>query len=265
VVRDLINKERGSILIALGPLYFRRHGMHVGVGVKENGGYRKFEIDNLLGRLTCPQEPRLLYTKALLHAVTSFALPDPLTACTGTEEAYHILRSSYCQSWTPVISADKSILGEIAALSPVREYYPKDKRLLQMAQWNTDLTITIQHDCFRPIVEDILVKSDRLLTFSGQKGVREGDIESSFEHLCHRGLIGRTLYERHLSDACVRVRGQDQVYKPTDLSSSMVVRQGNNVYCIIKLLHQQPHCRQYIHRPCAHPTKPPRRRHWRIP
>jgi hypothetical protein len=118
VVRDLINKERGSILIALGPLYFRRHGMHVGVGVKENGGYRKFEIDNLLGRLTCPQEPRLLYTKALLHAVTSFALPDPLTACTGTEEAYHILRSGYCQSWTPVISANKSILGRDCGAEP---------------------------------------------------------------------------------------------------------------------------------------------------
>src|SRR2546427_393498 len=53
-------------------------------------------------RLSCPPEPRLLYSKAQFHAFSSFVLPDPLTGRTGTEEALHTLRSGYCQPWTPM-------------------------------------------------------------------------------------------------------------------------------------------------------------------
>ncbi|KAH8586881.1 hypothetical protein B0O99DRAFT_643285 [Bisporella sp. PMI_857] len=43
----------------------------------------KYSIDDVLGRVECPSEPRLLYTKALCHALTSYFLPDPLTGRTG--------------------------------------------------------------------------------------------------------------------------------------------------------------------------------------
>jgi hypothetical protein len=239
VVRDLANSERRSVLAALGPLSHKRHGMHVAVRVKSTNGYGKFGIDNILGHLTCPPEARLLYSKALFHASTSFVLPDPLTACTGTEEAYQVLSSGYFQPWMPISSVNESILREIELLTPVREYYPKDKRFLQTVQWNRNLTMTIQHDCYRPLIEKILLKSSRLRAFDVQNAfaidTQEEDVS---EHLRRRGQSGRSLYERSFSNAALQIRGQDQTYKSRALFA--VSSQERNVYVTTKLLHRRP-------------------------
>jgi hypothetical protein len=238
VLRDMANSERRSVITGLGQLSYERNGMHIAVRVKSTNGYGKFGIDNVLGRLSCPPEPRLLYSKALFHASTSFILPDPLTACTGTEEAHRTLSSGYCQPWMPIASANESILREIELLSPIREYYPKDKRVLQTVRWNHNLTMTIQHDCYRPLIEKMLLKSDRLRAFDIQKEGDNDSGEDASQHLQHRGQIRRGLYEHSLSDTRLEIRERDQVYEPKDRHA--VSTHASNVYQTVKLLHRQP-------------------------
>ncbi|KIW06394.1 uncharacterized protein PV09_02847 [Verruconis gallopava] len=237
VLRSLANKENRSVLTPLGSLVIRRNGMHVSVDVNGTGSYAKFEIDNILGRLTCPPEPRLLYTKALLHAATSFPLPDPLTGSTGTEEAYHLLQSGCCQPWTPISKSGKTILDEIAALSPVRDFYPKGGKTLQTVRWNPNLTITIQHECLRQAVEDIISKSNQLHAFSDEAQAAQENDDRGFGHLYRRGLASRIAHERAISDVSKQAHARDDMFKP--LNRSNPLEQEKKVYHITKLLHRQ--------------------------
>ncbi|MCJ1402282.1 hypothetical protein MMC11_005502 [Xylographa trunciseda] len=238
VLRDLANPERRSIITPLGQLTYKRHGMHVTLRASKTTEYGRFGIDDVLGRLSCPPEPRLLYSKAQFHAFTSFVLPDPLTGRTGTEEALHILRSGYCQPWTPISDGLVSILRVIGRLSPVREYYPKDKRRLQTVTWDQHLTISVQHDSYEGLAQEILTKSDRLRAFTADE---DEAIDFDFEipsHLRRRGVIRRLLYERGISGPGGLISGKDMVYNPRDRYTSLP--QASNVYQIVGLVRQQP-------------------------
>ncbi|KAH8589073.1 hypothetical protein B0O99DRAFT_523793 [Bisporella sp. PMI_857] len=238
VLREVANPERRSIITPLGQLTYKRHGMHVAVRASSTTEYGRFGIDDVLGRLSCPPEPRLLYSKAQFHAFTSFILPDPLTGRTGTEEALHTLRSGYCQPWTPMSDGLASILRVIGRLSPRREYYPKDKRRLQTVTWDQHLTISVQHDSYEGLAQEILAKSDRLRAFTADEDEAIGfDIEL-LSHLRRRGEIRRLLYERGTSDPSGLITGKDMVYNPRDRHTSLP--QATNVYRIVGLVHKQP-------------------------
>ena len=123
VLRDVANSKRRSVIMPFGTISSTRRGMHVVIRAAGSTDYAKFGIDDILGRLSCPPEPRILYAKAQFHAYTSFIIPDPLTGRTGTEEALHMLRSGHCQPWEPLGDAAINTLQTIADLSPKREYY----------------------------------------------------------------------------------------------------------------------------------------------
>jgi hypothetical protein len=238
VLRDVANIERRSIITALGELTYKRHGMHVSVRASSTNNYGQFGIDNVLGRLSCPPEPRLLYSKAKFHAYTSFALPDPLTGRTGTEEALHTLRSGYCQPWTPLIGIPASILESIRKLSPRRDYYPKDKRRLQTVSWDPHLTMSIQHDSYDIIVQSILRKSDNLQVFAqNNEEALKLDIRTP-SHLQIRGEVGRHLYECTAFDAGRPTTRTDTVYEPRDRMANS--SQAVNVYQIVRLVRREP-------------------------
>ncbi|TGO44474.1 hypothetical protein BCON_0512g00030 [Botryotinia convoluta] len=237
VLRDNVNHERRSIIIPLGQLTYKRRGIHVEIRAASTTEYGRFEIDSVLGRLTCPSEPRLFYSKAQLHAFTSFVLPDPLTGRTGTEEALYTLRSGYCQPWRPLNNSLASILRVIGRLSPVREYYPKDKKHLQKVIWEPHLTTTVQHDSFEGLVQEILAKSDRLRCFTADQGT-----PINFETECplqlrRRGEIQRLRYERSVSYLGTSAT-EDIVYNSRDRHANL--HQATNVYQIAKLFHKQP-------------------------
>ncbi|KAI1383848.1 uncharacterized protein F4822DRAFT_438664 [Hypoxylon trugodes] len=171
VLRDIISRER-SIIVPLGePQYFRR-GMHV--------AYKR----------------RLLYTKAIYHALTSFPLPDTLTGRTGTEEAFDILRSGAAQPWIPLNDIPYHILGMLGGLAPNRH-----------VTWDENLTITIQHDGYTSLVQNILTKSNRF----------------EFEevtHLRHRGELQRRAVP-------------DMAYQSRDRRTSS---KATRVYEVVRLL-----------------------------
>jgi hypothetical protein len=142
VVRDVSNvatqnthyssQYQRSILVPMGEVKYNRNGPHVAIFVSNDGGYGRFAINEILGRLDCPAEPRLLYLKAMYHAYTSFILPDRLTGRTGTEEALHCLQSGICQPWTPISSGQYLSLQPIACLTPQRKYYPKGLKVCRL-------------------------------------------------------------------------------------------------------------------------------------
>lgn len=211
-----IPHRQRSILVPMGNLKYTRHGHHVSLCVTNEGNYAKFMINDVLGRLDCPTEPRLLYLKAMYHAYTSFVLPDPLTGRTGTEEALHCLKSGYCQPWTPFMEEPYGGLQFIAMLTPRREYYPKDMKVMQTTTWNPHLTTVIQHDGYWAIVNAILEKSKELSVFSLQK-LRLPLLEPVGQtHLILRSRLRRECYQRQNSDSDELQPSEDELYIARD-------------------------------------------------
>ncbi|KAI1629950.1 hypothetical protein EDD37DRAFT_671712 [Exophiala viscosa] len=107
ILRDSSTPKNRSDIVPLGPLRSERRGPHVAVTIDTTEpAYGRFSLDDVLGRVTCAPEPGLLYTKALLHASTSFCLADPLTGQTGVEEACDILGGGNAQPYTPLTAGN---------------------------------------------------------------------------------------------------------------------------------------------------------------
>lgn len=195
VLRDVANPRRRTVIVPLGRSVYRLRDSHVEISIIPSGvnAYAKYEVDDVLGRLTCPPEPALLYTKAHLHALTSFPIPDRLTGRTGTEEAIHILQSGMSQPWTPLGRNPISELEYIAALSPRREFYPEDRRSLQKVQWSPNLSVSIQHDRLETLARDLLRKSHRLHPFS-ENTLHVDEVEEA-SHLRRRAEMRRSVYD----------------------------------------------------------------------
>ncbi|KAL4784729.1 hypothetical protein BJX76DRAFT_356715 [Aspergillus varians] len=198
VLRDAANPLQRSVITTLGPLRYRLHGVHVHVKMENDGNYARYMIDDVLGRLHCPPEPRLLYNKAMVHAFTSFLLPDPLTGRTGTEEALRFLQSGSCQPWAPISMSLVPILKAIGNLSPRRHYYPKELKRQQAVTWDPNLTVTIQHDAFKVVIDSILKKLEQLSLFQvdALKVHEEDEAVWTSPHLRERAHWRRSIYER---------------------------------------------------------------------
>ncbi|KAI8963576.1 hypothetical protein F5Y11DRAFT_144057 [Daldinia sp. FL1419] len=212
VLRDTISGDR-SVIVPLGQIDYNRNGMHVSMRTSKAQNYGRYKIDDILGRLSCPPEPRLLYMKALCHALTSFCLPDPLTGKTGTDEAFSILRSGASQPWDPLGASTHPTLTTLAALAPKRVYYPPPMKRLQTVSWNDKLTTTIQHDGFETLVQEITTRSNQLHRFHGTAVVSIDFSEA--KHLRDRGEMQRKLYERPIEDAATLIFS-DGIYTPRD-------------------------------------------------
>jgi hypothetical protein len=166
LVQSLANRRQKSILIPWGIIRVSRDGPHVSVDIEMGTGvYLKYAVNDVLGRIDCAPEPRLLYMKALLHAYTSHVMYDPLTRRTGTEEALYLLQTGAYQPWNPLLSDELNTLNHIAGLSPKRGYYPKDAKCMETVTWNSDCTIYMQDDRCCAAVAKILRRSSDLSIF----------------------------------------------------------------------------------------------------
>jgi hypothetical protein len=134
VLRSKRNADQRIILVPEGKITVRRDGPHVTCTVQNTGSYLKYEINPVFGRLECPAEPRLLYTKALWHAYTSYFLPDPLTGRTGAEEALFLLSRAMYKPWSSLMKSLLAILDKIADLTPHHGYYPANMRCMEIIQ-----------------------------------------------------------------------------------------------------------------------------------
>ncbi|KAL4811848.1 hypothetical protein BDW67DRAFT_194317 [Aspergillus spinulosporus] len=237
VLRDDRSSQR-SILVPLGDPSWARHGSHVRVKLESNGIYVRYTINNVLRRLECPADPRLLYAKAQLHALTSHLLPDPLTGRTGTQEALDCLRSGFCQPWVPLSLDARKTLLRIASLTPQREYYPKVKRCQQRVFWDPHLTVTIQHEGFYPLVEVIIKRSEVLSRFSTKQAdsINEPTMPPSISHLRERAHRRRSIFEAF--DSSQPALTEDIPYVARDGWSNS--KRVTNVREVVTLLLNEP-------------------------
>ncbi|KAI1207799.1 uncharacterized protein F4807DRAFT_469017 [Annulohypoxylon truncatum] len=202
VCRSLKNPQDRFVLVPLGALQARKRGCHVQVIVQllhpdiRSANYVRFMVNKTLGRLDCASEPALVYKKAEIHALTSFVLPDPLTGLTGVESSLAILTSGISQPWAPLIFLPTNILCSLSRLSPRREYYPEDLRVMKKETWNHDLPALVQREEFYILADKIISQSNRLGTFYPHKIDTEELSASGDIHLNLRALRRRQRYER---------------------------------------------------------------------
>ncbi|OIW23013.1 hypothetical protein CONLIGDRAFT_719555 [Coniochaeta ligniaria NRRL 30616] len=160
-----INSGERTVLVPFGKFDVQRDGDHVRVDIQGSGSFGKFSVNEILQRIECAPESRLIYQKAQLHAYTSFPIPDTLTSMTGTEAALHWLSSGSCQPFQPLGSPQMEILQTIAHLCPRREYYPLDLRVMKKEDWDSNLTEALHHDAFGEVVRRLIDKSEALKLF----------------------------------------------------------------------------------------------------
>lgn len=158
----LISKDgenRLAILLESDLSYSKKYG-HTVVEVQNRAEAKvhAVEVDTSLCRLQDSGLDCKLYL-AYLHALTSFCLPDPLTHRTGTEQALTILRSKAVQSFDQLTQDNVDLLGNIADLTPVRAYYPLNKREMQRVDWDDRLSFLSQHGHFSEIVSSLFRQS----------------------------------------------------------------------------------------------------------
>ena len=167
VIQSAANRRQKSILVPThNDIQVTRDNLHMSVEISTCGNtYLKFDINEVLGRIDCPPEPKLLYTKALLHAYTSHVVPDPLTSRTGVEEALRLLQTGLYQPWSPIPNDDAILLQRLADLSPMRGYYPIESQFMETVAWRPELTLHVQDDRFRPLVESILRRTSSLTKY----------------------------------------------------------------------------------------------------
>ncbi|KAA8623344.1 DUF3638 multi-domain protein [Pyrenophora tritici-repentis] len=220
VVQSVANRRQKSILVPWGSVRVKKDGPHVLVAIEmRRGVYLKYVINDVLGRIECAPEPRLLYMKALLHAYTSHAVSDPLTGRTGTEEALQLLQSGAYQPWNPLLSDEISTLNRIAELSPKRGYYPKDAKCMETVIWTADCTVYMQDDRYSTAVAKILRRSSQLSRFFPDRNAQEtAGVSSEAAHLAIRAL--------KLSGLERRLGSSSTPYGSRDLRTSSDSRQN---------------------------------------
>ncbi|KAL2782333.1 hypothetical protein BJX66DRAFT_345953, partial [Aspergillus keveii] len=238
VLRNVFDRSQRSIVTTLGNVRYQRHGMHVSVNFENTGSYARYSIDDVLGRLVSPPEPRLLYHKAQIHALTSCFIPDRLTGRTGTEEALSCLQSGAYRPWDRLSAGARDILLQISGLTPRRVYYPKGRRVQQSVFWDPALTISIQHDGYRPLVGSLLSKFERLSLFHLDAIVTTEPVLDTTPNLEERSLSRRFLLERSGILDPLLVRPQDVAYIGHDRWSSS--KRTTNVRKIATLLQCGP-------------------------
>ncbi|KAK5313779.1 hypothetical protein LTR93_010776 [Exophiala xenobiotica] len=152
----------------------------------EKINYMVYDIDMHLGRVIGHQSTlKSLYT-SYLHAVTSSCFPDMLTGRTGTEEALAVFGQASMYSFATLGQTEKWLLSLLAALTPKREYYPKQLKVMQEVKWNKSLSLFSQHPRFRSAVENMLAHEHILNMFhDGCK--RNTPLPASDAHLLMRG------------------------------------------------------------------------------
>ena len=179
MLRNLLNPRQRTVIVPFGELLTRRRGPHVIIDVVNSGNlYCRYTINDILGKIESPIEPRLIYFKALLHAVTSFPVSDALTSRTGTEEALEILTPGNAQPWMPLNPGPLALLKIIANLSPTLEFYPQDSKKMKITHFNEDLTTTIQYEASRFVISSILRESGQLESFTVQRNELLKQLES---------------------------------------------------------------------------------------
>ncbi|KAK3110708.1 hypothetical protein LTR53_014728 [Teratosphaeriaceae sp. CCFEE 6253] len=178
--------------------------------------FHTVRVDALLGRLIGTGDLQSKLFLIHLHALTTHCLPDPLTHKTGTEQALSMLRSASVRSFDHLTEENVKLLGEIGALTPVRQYYPQNERDMQTVGWSSKLGFLAQHAGFRTGVEIILDQARRANIFYPGSPLQLPDLPRSDVGLMHRDTIRYAMFRVSGLGAEEFTIARDTPYKARD-------------------------------------------------
>ncbi|CAF4476648.1 unnamed protein product [Rotaria sp. Silwood2] len=127
--------------------------------------YFVFILNDRLKMLQSTDSPTGWFYLSLLHAMTSHPLPDEYTGMTGMKRAFQLLKSAGSWSDQPFNELCSNILGQIASISPIVNYYPEHLTCMEKIDWNSNgLPYSMQHFGYYLIAQKIL-NSSQLFNF----------------------------------------------------------------------------------------------------
>ena len=124
--------------------------------------YFVFILNDRLKILQSIDSPTGWLYLALLHAMTTHPLPDTYICMTGMERAFQLLNSAGCWSDEPFDSLSLKILIQIAQITPIVQYYPKNLSCSINISWcSNGLTYSTQHFGYYFLAKTIIENSQQ--------------------------------------------------------------------------------------------------------
>ena len=240
-VQKLARKHDRIVLIPGGQVSIAQKGSHVEATITTTSvdvRLFQYQIDATLRRLQGNGDTLSTIYKAYLHAVTSDTLPDPLTGCTGTEEAISILRQRSLGLIKPPDKKTVDILTKIAALTPRREFNPESLKVMQHVKWHKTLSMLAQHDEFLPLAEKILSSGDRYLVFDPQTVPADSLWRRRDAYLLRRAKIRNSCFRSLAFGGRVDLCSHDSEYEARDCFSGSV--RGSRSFEIASMVRDWP-------------------------
>lgn len=250
VLRAIDDAQSRRVVIPQGDIRFQKEqhassGTHVDASVTYGSAARvqAYSIDNLLCQLKDNGKVEGKLYLAYLHALTSYCRPDPFTCRTGTEQALEILGSAAVRSISCLSKVAMGILGPIAALTPERSFYPRNKRVMQVVKWSSQLSFLAQDSRLYKAVQGVLDNASANEFLYPTETVQPIQLQHAKMDLVEREII-------RSAGRCVSGFGaegftnkHDKVYESRDgtRQSGRARRVSEMVYRINHCLHSMPH------------------------
>ncbi|KAJ5527297.1 hypothetical protein N7513_011456 [Penicillium frequentans] len=217
LLKDYDSHDR-VILIPEGIVSWARNDnhVHVEIGWQAATKIHAYSIDRHLGRLLDNGSLQSKLFLTYLHALTSFCLPDPLTRKTGTEQALSILRSASLRSFDRLQPEQTALLERIASLTPAREFYPENEKVMQRVHWRKGLVCLSQHHGFREEVANILEQDRRMAIFKPETDLSHPSLPHVEQTLFLRDRIRTSTFRTSGFGAEDHTEEYDDIYNGLD-------------------------------------------------
>ncbi|KAG1794544.1 uncharacterized protein HD556DRAFT_1367943 [Suillus plorans] len=239
---QIMDEHPRTVIIPDGHISYAVNEHHVQVTITNKGprvAYHLYRVDTDLCSLTGRVGLTNKLYQALLHAVTSGCLPDPLTGRTGTEEALHLMHSAACQSFMKLLPRDIYLLREISSLSTMRIWYPTHLQKMQTVSWSC-LSSLAQHHGFHPAAKSIMDYGKRLAAFSEESS----DLDLTFHlpnYLLERASIRASAVYPDQFSLPILLRDTDVIYASRDVpDKNAEERAFNTAFMTLQWPHELP-------------------------
>ncbi|TVY87635.1 hypothetical protein LAWI1_G008611, partial [Lachnellula willkommii] len=164
---------------------------------------------------------------------------------TGTEQALSVLNSAAVKSFDQLQQRNVEVLHQIAQLTPGRQYYPKDERVMQTVSWNLNLGFLAQHGGFYQSVKSIFDQADSTGIFYPDSNVTLPQLDQVELHLLQRDCIRSSTFrvsgfgaEDHTTNHDKAYRARDQEQSSSRYSKAFMI--SSMIYHERKILQYRP-------------------------
>ncbi|SMR51553.1 unnamed protein product [Zymoseptoria tritici ST99CH_3D1] len=214
--------DRRLVLLPEGDVWHELRNGHVSVGVAKGTICRihPVYVDARLGRLVDNGSLQSKLLLAYFSALTSYCLPDPLTSCTGTEQALSLLNSASVHSFEKLEAANIGILSRLAALTPSRSFYPPEDKVMQTVVWNPKLDFLSQHGGFLAAVRSILKRAKEAMVFYPEARITFPVVDHVSKDLFDRDMLRTATFRVSGFGAEMHTSSFDSTYESRDLDIS---------------------------------------------